>query len=70
VNKCIEAARFYHITVGSAAIGISKIVRVVRRGEDDDGERGKPGIGSEPFQQVAAVLAAEIQIKQDQRGEA
>ncbi len=59
-DKFIEAAWFYHITARSAAIGIGKICRIVRRGENDDGERRKSGIGPEAFQQVAAVLAAEI----------
>lgn len=57
-DKFIEAAWFYHITVGSAAIGMGKVGWVVRCGEDDDGERGKSVIGPEPFQQIAAVLSA------------
>jgi len=61
---------FYHITVRAARITSSEVMLVVGGGEDDDGDRGKSGIGSEPLQEVAAVLAAEISIEQDQRGEA
>ena len=65
-----EGARFYHITVRAARIAACEIVLVVGGGKDDDGDRGEAGIGSEPLQEVAAVLATEIQIEQDQRGEA
>jgi hypothetical protein len=62
VNEFVEGAWFYHITVRAAAIAVSEIGGIVRGGEDDDGDRGKSGIGPEPFQEVAAVLAAEIQV--------
>ena len=51
---------FYHITVRAARITSSEVVLVVGGGEDYDGDRCKSGIGSEPLQEVAAVLAAEI----------
>lgn len=69
VNKFIEGAWFYHITVCAAAIGMSEIDRLVGGGKDEDGNCRKSGIGSEAFEQVAAVLTAEIQVQKNKRGE-
>jgi hypothetical protein len=70
VNEFGKGARFYHITVRAAGIAASEIGLVVRGGEDDDGDCREAGIGSEPFQQVAAVLAAEMQVQENEGGEA
>jgi hypothetical protein len=66
LNEFGEGPRFYHITVGAARIAASEVVLVVGGGEDDDGDRGEAGIGSEPLQEVAAVLAAEVQVQQNE----
>ena len=49
LNEFGKGAWFYHITVRAAGITTSEIALVVRRGEDDDGDRGEAGIGSEAF---------------------
>ena len=61
---------FYHITVRAARITPGDIGWIARGGKDDDGDRRKSGIGSEPLQKVAAVLAAKIQIEENEGGEA
>ena len=60
---------FYHITVRAARITAGEVLLVVGGGEDDGGDRLKSGIGSEPPQKVAAVLAAEVQIQENEGGE-
>ncbi|MDP1946530.1 MAG: hypothetical protein Q8L77_03435 [Nitrospirota bacterium] len=60
---------FYHITVRAARITAGEVMLVVRGGEDNSGDRGKSGVGSESLQEVAAVLAAEIQIQENEGGE-
>lgn len=69
LNEFGKGAWFYHITVRAARITAGEVLLVIGGGEDDDGERGKSRIGSELFQEVAAILAAEIKIqKNDGRG--
>jgi len=57
---------FYHITVRAARITSSEVMLVVGGGEDDGGDRREAGVGSEPLQKVAAVLAAQIKIEENQ----
>ena len=66
MNKFGKGAGLYHITIRAADIAAREIVLVVRRGEDDDRDRGEAGIGSEPFQEVAAILAAEVQVQKNE----
>ena len=65
-----KGAGLYHITIRAAGVTAREVVLVVRRGEDDDRDRGEAGIGSEPFQKVAAVLAAEVQVQENKGREA
>ena len=69
MNQFVERARFYHITIRAARIAASEVVLVVGGGKDNGGDRREAGIRSEPFQEVAAILAAEVQIQQNKRGE-
>ena len=68
MNKFGKGAGLYHVTVRATGVTAREIILVVRRGEDDDRDRGEAGIGSEPFQKVAAILAVEMQIEEDQSG--
>lgn len=70
MNKFDKGAGLYHITIRAAGVASSEIVLVVRRGEDDDRDRGEARIGSEPFQKVAAVLPAEMQVQENKGREA
>jgi hypothetical protein len=70
LNEFGKGPWFYHITVGAARITASDIGWIVGGGEDNGGERGKSCIGSEPFQKVAVVLAAKVQIQENEGGEA
>jgi hypothetical protein len=70
VNEFVEGVGFHHITVRAAGIAVGQVGLVVRRGEDDDGDRGEAGIGPETFQEVAAIPSAKLKIKKDKRGEA
>ena len=69
MNEFVEGSGFHHITVRAAGIASHQVGLVVRRGEDDDGDRGEAGIGSETFQEVAAIPSAKLKIKKDQSGE-
>lgn len=69
LNEFGKDAWFYHITVRAAHITASEVGWIVGGGEDDGGDRLKSGIGSEPPQKVAAVLAAEVQIQENEGGE-
>jgi len=60
VNEVGKDAGLYHVTVRAAGIAASEVLLVVRRGEDDDGDCSEAGIGPEPSQEVAAILAAEV----------
>ena len=66
LNEFGKGAWFYHITVRAARITAGEVGWIVGGGKDDGGDRREAGIGSEPLQEVTAVLAAEIQIEQDQ----
>lgn len=70
MNKFGKGAGLYHITIRAAGVTAREVGLVIRRGEDDDRDRGEAGIGTESFQKVAAVLAAEIQIQEDEGGQA
>lgn len=70
MNKFGKGAGLYHITIRAAGVTVREVVLVVRRGEDDDRDRGEAGIGTESFQKVAAVLAAEVQVQENKGREA
>ena len=65
MNKFGKGAGLYHITIRAAGVTAREVVLVVRRGEDDDRDRGEAGIGTESFQEVAPVLAAEVQVQEN-----
>ena len=65
-SKC---SRLHHIAIRPAGIAGSQVGLVVRRGEDDDGDRTEAGIGPEPFQKVAAIPSAKLEIEQNQSGD-
>ena len=65
MNEFVEGSWFHHIAVRAAGIAARQVGLVVGRGEDDDGDCGEAGIGPEPLQKVAAILAAELQIEED-----
>ena len=69
MNEFLEGSGFHDITVRAAGIAARQVGLVIRRGEDDDGDRGEVGIGPEAFQEVAAVLAAEVQVQKNEGGE-
>ena len=66
LNEFGKGAWFYHITVRAARITVGEVGLVVGGSKDDGGGRRKTGIGSEAFQEIAAVLAAQIKIEKNQ----
>jgi hypothetical protein len=66
LNEFGKGAWFYHITVRAARITAGEVGLVVGGGKDDGGDRREARVGSEPFQKVAAVLAAKIKIQENQ----
>ena len=65
----LKRTGFHDVTVCAAGIAACEIGRIVGGGEDDDGDRGEAGIGTEALQKVAAIQPAELEIKKDQSGE-
>jgi hypothetical protein len=70
VNEFGKGAGLHDIAVCAAGIAVRQVGLVVRRGEDDDGDCSEAGIGPESNQKVAAIPSAELEIEEDERGEA
>ena len=68
MNEFVEGSWFHHITVRAAGIAARQVGLVVRRGEDDDGDRSEASIGPEPLQKVAAIPSAKLEIEEDKGG--
>lgn len=69
LNEFGKGAGFYDIAIGSAGITASDILLVIRCAEDDNRDGGKPRVSPEPFQKIAAVLAAKVKVQKNERRE-
>lgn len=69
VNEFVVGAGLHDIAVRPVGIAARQVGLVVRRGEDDDRDRRKAGIGPESNQKVAAIPSAELEIEENEVGE-
>ena len=65
----LKRAGFHDIPVRAAGIAAREIGRIVGGGEDDDRDCGEAGIGTESLQEVAAILAVEMKVEKNKRGQ-